>query len=133
MNSATGTTCWISIRGMLLKCSKEQVRKASNEEFIGTELVKQIIGETRQALESKSQRGFKDVTGEETPPDSTWVPDEGDAQEKPQGEIAGEAVLDDSQVVEPPARRQRLATSSESGQPPEIQDAPTPVTPAQCR
>ena len=31
MNSTTGTTCWISIRGMLLKCSKEQVRKASNE------------------------------------------------------------------------------------------------------
>ena len=88
MNSTTGTTCWISIRGMLLKCSKEQVRKASNEESIGTELVKQIIGETREALESKTQRGFRDISSEETPPDSTWVPDEGEAQATP-GEDAG--------------------------------------------
>jgi len=113
---------------MLLKCSKEQVRKASNEESIGTELVKQIIGETREALESKTQRGFRDISSEETPPDSTWVPDEGESQETSSGENAG-TVLDDTSIVEPPARRQRLPTISESG----ISAVPeTPVSPAQC-
>ena len=68
MNNASNSTCWVSLRGILFKCSLEQVRLAHSEESMGTELVRSILGEHKSALEVKAQRGFRDITGEEVPP-----------------------------------------------------------------
>ena len=44
--SPTRTSFWISMRGCLLKCSSEQVRKATDAEWLGAELSKTLATET---------------------------------------------------------------------------------------
>ena len=63
------------MRGSLLKCSGEQVRKATDSEYLGTELPKVLSQELLKSRERSGQRGFVDVEvegrPEEEPPEET--------------------------------------------------------------
>ena len=63
------------MRGSLLKCSGEQVRKATDAEYLGTELVKVLSQELLKSRERAGQRGFVVVevegTPDEEPPEDT--------------------------------------------------------------
>ena len=73
--SPTKTSLWIHMRGSLLKCSGEQVRKATDAEYLGTELAKVLSQELLKSRERAGQRGFVDVevegTPDEEPPEDT--------------------------------------------------------------
>ena len=73
--SQTRTSFWIHMRGSLLKCSGEQVRKATDAEYLGTELAKVLSQELLKSRERAGQRGFVDVEVEgaldEEPPEDT--------------------------------------------------------------
>lgn len=58
-----GANAWLSIRGELWKCAKEQLRKATEEEAEARELLGDEFEELRLSMVRKaSKRGFKDVT-----------------------------------------------------------------------
>ena len=63
------------MRGCLLKCSSEQVRKATDEEWLGAELSKTLATELLKSRQRSGQRGYVDVEVEgqptEEPPAAT--------------------------------------------------------------
>ena len=64
-----GGNAWLSIRGELWKCAKEQLRKATEEELQAKDLLEDEFEELKRGLSRKeSKRGFKDVTHWELPP-----------------------------------------------------------------
>ena len=65
--SPTRTSFWISMRGCLLKCSSEQVRKATNAEWLGAELSKTLATELLNSRQRSGQRGYVDVETEGQP------------------------------------------------------------------
>ena len=62
--SPTRTSFWISMRGCLLKCSSEQVRKATDAEWLGAELSKTLATELLKSRQRSGQRGYVDVETE---------------------------------------------------------------------
>ena len=73
--SPTKTSFWISMRGCLLKRSSEQVRKATDAEWLGAELSRTLATELLNSRRRSGQRGFFDVEPEgqptEEPPTDT--------------------------------------------------------------
>ena len=65
--SPTRTSFWISMRGCLLKCSSEQVRKATDAEWLGAELSKTLATELLKSRQRSGQRGYVDVETEGQP------------------------------------------------------------------
>ena len=65
--SPTKTSFWISMRGCLLKCSSEQVRKATDAEWLGAELSKTLGTELLKSRQRSGQRGYVDVETEGQP------------------------------------------------------------------
>ena len=65
--SPTKTTFWISMRGCLLRCSSEQVRKATDAEWLGAELSKTLATELLKSRQRSGQRGYVDVEVEGQP------------------------------------------------------------------
>ena len=65
--SLTRTSFWISMRGCLLKCSSEQVRKATDAEWLGAELSKTLATELMKSRQRSGQRGYVDVETEGQP------------------------------------------------------------------
>ena len=65
--SPTRTSFWISMRGCLLKCSSEQVRKANDAEWLGAELSKTLATELLKSRQRSGQRGYVDVETEGQP------------------------------------------------------------------
>ena len=65
--SPTRTSFWISMRGCLLKCSSEQVRKATDAEWLGAELSKTLATELLKSRQKSGQRGYVDVETEGQP------------------------------------------------------------------
>ena len=63
--SPTRTSFWISMRGCLLKCSSEQVRKATDAEWLGAELSKTLATELLKSRQRSGQRGHVDVETEQ--------------------------------------------------------------------
>ena len=55
------------MRGPLLKCSGEQVRRATDSECLGAELAKVLSQELMKSRERPGQRGFVDVEAEGKP------------------------------------------------------------------
>ena len=55
------------MRGCLLKCSSEQVRKATDAEWLGAELSKTLATELLQSRQRRGQRGYVDVETEGQP------------------------------------------------------------------
>ena len=54
------------MRGCLLKCSSEQVRKATDAEWLGAELSKTLASELMKSRQRSGQRGYVDVETEGT-------------------------------------------------------------------
>ena len=65
--SPTKTSFWISMRGCLLMCSCEQVRKATDAEWLGAELSKTLATELLKSRQRSGQRGYVDVEVEGLP------------------------------------------------------------------
>ena len=55
------------MRGCLLKCSSEQVRKATDAEWLGAELSKTLATELLKSRQRSGQRGYVDVEVEGRP------------------------------------------------------------------
>ena len=63
-----GANAWLSIRGELWKCAKEQLRRATAEEAEARELLQQDFEELQQSMVRRaSKRGFRDVTSWQRP------------------------------------------------------------------
>eukprot|EP00973_Karenia_brevis_P089935 12400124-Karenia_brevis.AAC.1 len=56
------------MRGVLVKCNLERVRPATDEEWIGSEIISILSADAKQRLEHSCQRGFVDAAAEEGPP-----------------------------------------------------------------
>ena len=65
--SPTRTSFWISMSGCLLKCSGEQVRKATDAEWLGAELSRTLATELLNCRQRSGQRGYVDVEPEGQP------------------------------------------------------------------
>ena len=63
----SNNSLWISLRGYLVKASREQVRVATSEESIGAELVAQLSAEMLEALEKGTLRNYRDLAEEGAP------------------------------------------------------------------
>ena len=65
---ATTNGCWINMCGSLWRCSNVQMRKATNEEAEGAEMVNQYLDDLRWDLHKrKGARKYVDVTREGEP------------------------------------------------------------------
>lgn len=72
-----GPNVWISMRGEMWKCSKEQVRSATSEEEEAYGLLEEEFKELRNELGRKgSKRAFKDISGWSFPPEAEEEDDE---------------------------------------------------------
>ena len=73
--SPTRASFWISTRGCLLKCSGEQVRKATDAEWLGAELSRALVTDLLHSRQRSGERGYVDVEPEgqptEDPPANT--------------------------------------------------------------
>jgi len=86
-----GANVWISMRGELWKCAKEQVRRATSEEEQASEMLKEEFAELKeQVARGSSKRSFQDITGWGVPPEE-----------------------DDPGMLPPPAVRRRLDEAEE--------------------
>ena len=65
---ASAGGCWVNMRGGLWRCANEQLRKATNEESLGVELVNRYMGHMKDSLRNRrGQRSYVDVIVEGTP------------------------------------------------------------------
>ena len=64
-----GKSLWISLRGYLVKASREQVRGATAEESLGAELSHVLSAELLQDIETGKIKNYRDVEGEGLPED----------------------------------------------------------------
>ncbi len=70
-----GANVWISMRGELWKCAKEQVRRATSEEEQAAEMLKEEFNELKEQLaRGSSKRSFQDITGWGVPPEEDDPP-----------------------------------------------------------
>ena len=65
--SPVRTSFWISMRGYLLKCSSEQVRNATDAEWLGAELSRTLATVLLNSRQRSGQRGYVDVETEGQP------------------------------------------------------------------
>ena len=65
--SENGRSLWISVRGYLVKASREQVRRATSEESLGAELAQVLSATLLEDLENGRVKNYKDVTDEGIP------------------------------------------------------------------
>jgi len=66
--SADRGSAWVTMRGSLMKVNSEQLRRATDEEYVGAEIIRVLGQDAREHLERRGQRGYVDVT-KEGPPD----------------------------------------------------------------
>ena len=64
--SENNRSLWVSLRGYLLKVSKEHLRRATSEESLGVELIKVLSAEMLEGLESGNIRHYRDLEEEAT-------------------------------------------------------------------
>ena len=98
--SPNGKSLWISLRGNLLKASREQVRPAVNEELLGIEIAKELSQELIQDMKQGKLTKFHDLT-EDGNPDVLDMPTTAIEQ---LGQEVQHEVRDDSGLPDPPAR-----------------------------
>eukprot|EP00973_Karenia_brevis_P040807 5648695-Karenia_brevis.AAC.1 len=69
------SSVWVSMQGVLVKCSAGRVRPATDEEWMGSESIRILSVDAKQRLEHGGQRGFVDAIQEEGPPDEVASPE----------------------------------------------------------
>ena len=62
--NAPQSSVWVSMRGVIVKCNMERVRPASDQEWLGAEIIRVLSAEAKASLERKVQRGYVDATNE---------------------------------------------------------------------
>ena len=62
-----GTTVWVSMRGRLWKCAREQIREATNHESLGAELLTHELTRMDQSVATESNRPMYPPPGLEDP------------------------------------------------------------------
>ena len=72
--NSRASSIWVSMRGVLVKCNADCVRIATDEEWLGAEIIKVLSQDARNHLDKHGQRGYIDVTGEEGPGEEDLVP-----------------------------------------------------------
>ena len=101
-----GPNVWVSMRGEVWKCAKEQVRQATMEEEEAFGLLKEELQELKEEINRRSsKRGFKDITM------FGYPPEEAEAEEE------------DDVVQEPPHQRRRVSEEA-GGEAPEPEQDP---------
>ena len=58
---------WISVRGYLIKASREQVRRATSEESLGVELIKVLSAELLKDIENGRLKNYRDIENQGGP------------------------------------------------------------------
>ena len=66
--NAQKTSAWVSMRGVVVKCSMDRVRKATDEEWLGAELIRVLSRDCLRHMQRQGQRGYVDTADEEPPP-----------------------------------------------------------------
>ena len=69
-----GTSVWVSMRGVLVKCNVDRVRLATDSEFLGAELIKILSADAREHIARNGQRGYVDASREDGPEDDDPEP-----------------------------------------------------------
>ena len=64
------TSVWVSMRGVVVKCSMDRVRRATDEEWLGAELIRVLSKDALQHMQRQGQRGYIDTSHEEPPPEA---------------------------------------------------------------
>ena len=62
------------MRGVVVKCSRERVRLATDEEWLGAELIKHLQDDMRAKLTRSGERGYIDIDNEPLPDDTEPEP-----------------------------------------------------------
>ena len=62
------TSVWVSMRGVVVKCSMDRVRRATDDEWLGAELIRVLSRDALQHVQRHGARGYVDTEGEEPPP-----------------------------------------------------------------
>ena len=114
-----GANAWLSIRGELWKCAREQLRKATLEEEDAKLMLGEDFDELRIELTRKeSKRGFRDITSWERPPPMVEDVDEGPPRQRARLEEPLEE--EGSEEALPNSDRQRSVSADEPAQEPEV-------------
>ena len=114
-----GANAWLSIRGELWKCAREQLRKATVEEEDAKLMLKEDFEELRIELTRKeSKRGFRDITSWERPPPLLEDADEEPPRQRPRLEERSEEEGSESNL--PNSERQRSVSADEPAREPEV-------------
>ena len=66
--NAQNTSVWVSMRGVVIKCSMDRVRRATDEEWLGAELIRVLSRDALQHMRNRGLRGYVDTDNEEPPP-----------------------------------------------------------------
>ena len=61
----TQTSVWVSMRGVVVKCSMDRVRRATDDEWLGSELIRVLSKDALTHMQRNGQRGYVDTAGEE--------------------------------------------------------------------
>ena len=91
--SPTKTSFWISTCGCLLKCSSEQVRKATDAEWLGAEFRKTLATELLKSRQRSGQRGYVDVEAEGQPTEESPADTRPDVNEILEAVVPAPSVL----------------------------------------
>lgn len=67
VSSPSDRSLWVSLRGQLLKVSREHLRPATSEEHLGAELIRELSAEMISEIKSGKIQHFHDLTQEPSP------------------------------------------------------------------
>ena len=56
------------MRGVVVKRSRDRVRRATDEEWLGAELIRTLSQDALEHVQRQGQRGYVDTSHEEPPP-----------------------------------------------------------------
>ena len=136
----TQSSVWVSMRGIIVKCNIDRVRPATDEEWIGAELIKVLAADAKQHVERAGQRGYVDATGEEGPDvgDELPAPEVSLDTIGPLQPIPEEAELPSDEVVREPVEPDRGAaavdlSNSTSTSSTSTSSSSSPPTPSRTR
>ena len=65
--NAPQSSVWVSMRGVIVKCNIERVRPATDQEWLGAEIIRVLSAEAKASLERKGQRGYVAAMNESGP------------------------------------------------------------------
>ena len=70
------------MRGVVVKCSRERVRLATDEEWLGAELIKHLQDDMKAKLTRAGERGYIDIDNEPLPDETEPEPPDTNIQRR---------------------------------------------------